>query len=297
MTGWARESLLPAPGESAHGMNDFSILWLRVAATLYLVGLADSILTLLRRETRMFQFALVAVQTAVVFHFVSIAEHTRTLGRLPVGNFFDTASLCSFMFAVVFLLVYWRYRFVGLSLFVFPLIAVLSVAASMGAPMAPWANRQIRDVWLLVHIVLVLIGYSALLLSAGAALFYLLQERRLKKKEMAGSFLGFLDSERVPPLATLDAMITHSMSVGFVAITLAVIAGSAWASIELGVRWIGEPKIGVSLITWSFYLVMLFLRISAGWRGRKAAFLALAVLGFCGLTWAAHVGLRPLMVK
>lgn len=288
---------MPVSGESAYGMNDFSILWLRVAAALYLVGLADSILTLLRRETRMFQFALVAVQTAVVFHFVSIAEHTRTLGRLPVGNFFDTASLCSFMFAVVFLLVYWRYRFVGLSLFVFPLTAVLSVAASMGAPMAPWANRQIRDVWLLVHIVLVLIGYSALLLSAGAALFYLLQERRLKKKEMTGSFLGFLDSERVPPLATLDTMITHSMSVGFVAITLAVIAGSTWASIELGVKWIGEPKIAVSLITWSFYLVMLFLRISAGWRGRKAAFLALAVMGFCGLTWAAHVGLRPLMVK
>ncbi len=278
-------------------MNDFSNLWLRVAAALYLVGLADSILTLLRRETRMFQFALIALQAAVVFHFVSIAERSRALGHLPVGNFFETASLCAFMFAVVFLLVYWRYRFVGLSLFVFPLVAVLSVAASTGAPMAPWANRQIRDVWLLVHIVLVLVGYSALLLSAAAALFYLLQERRLKKKQMTHSFLGFLDNERIPPLGTLDTMITHSMSVGFVAITLAVIAGSTWASIELGVKWISEPKIAVSLLTWGFYLIMLFLRTSAGWRGRRAAFLALAVLGFCGLTWAAHVGLRPLMVK
>jgi ABC-type uncharacterized transport system permease subunit len=276
-------------------MNDFSILWLRVAAALYLVGLADSLLTLLRRESRVFQFALVAVQAAVVFHFVSIAEHTQALGHLPLGNFFDTASMGSFMFAVVFLLVYWRYKFVGLSLFVFPLAAVLSVAASMGAPMAPWANRQIRDVWLLVHIVLVLVGYSALLLSAGAALFYLVQERRLKKKGL--SFLGYLDSERVPPLATLDTMITHSMSVGFVAITLAVIAGSTWASIELGVKWISEPKIAISLATWSFYLLMLCLRIAAGWRGRKAAFLALTVLGFCALTWAAHVGLRPLMVR
>lgn len=276
-------------------MNDFSIIWLRVAAALYLVGLADSILTLLRRESRVFQFALAAVQAGVVFHFVSIAEHTRALGHLPVGNFFDTASMASFMFALVFLLVYWRYRFVGLSLFVFPLVAVLSVAAAMGAPMVPWANRQIRDVWLLVHIVLVLVGYAALLLSAGAALFYLVQERRLKKKEK--SFLGFLDSERVPPLATLDKMITHSMSVGFVAITIAVIAGSTWASIELGVKWISEPKIFVSLVTWGFYLLMLFLRVSAGWRGRKAAFLALTVLGFCGLTWAAHVGLRPLMIK
>lgn len=277
-------------------MNDFSILWLRVAAVLYLVGLVDSILTLLRRETRLFPIALAAVQAAVVFHFVSIAEHSIALGHLPVGNFFDTASMGAFMFAVVFLLVYRKYRFEGLSLLVFPLVAVLSVAAAMGAPLAPWASRQIRDVWLLVHIVLVLIGYSALLLGAAAALFYLLQERRLKKKQMTGSFLGFLDGDRVPPLGTLDTMITHSLSVGFVAITLAVIAGSTWASIELGVKWISEPKIAVSLITWAFYLVMLFLRISAGWRGRKAAFLALTVLGFCGLTWAAHVGLRPLMV-
>jgi ABC-type uncharacterized transport system permease subunit len=277
-------------------MNDFSILWLRVAAVFYLVGLVDSILTLLRRETRMFPFALAAVQAAVVFHFVSIAEHSIAIGHLPVGNFFDTASMGAFMFAVVFLLVYRKYRFEGLSLLVFPLVAVLSVAAAMGAPLAPWASRQIRDVWLLVHIVLVLIGYSALLLGAAAALFYLLQERRLKKKQMTGSFLGFLDGDRVPPLGTLDTMITHSLSVGFVAITLAVIAGSTWASIELGVKWISEPKIAVSLITWAFYLVMLFLRISAGWRGRKAAFLALTVLGFCGLTWAAHVGLRPLMV-
>ena len=276
-------------------MNDFSIVWLRVATALYLVGLADSILTLLRRESRLFQFALVAVQTAVVFHFVSIAEHTRALGHLPLGNFFDTASMGSFMFAMVFLLVYWRYKFVGLGLFVFPLVAVLSVSAAMGAPMAPWANREVRDIWLLVHIVLVLIGYSGLLLSAGTAVFYLIQERRLKRKKR--SFLGVLDIERAPPLATLDTMITRSMSVGFVAITLAVIAGSTWASIELGVKWISEPKIAISLATWSFYLLMLCLRIAAGWRGRKAAFLALAVLGFCALTWAAHVGLRPLMVQ
>lgn len=278
-------------------MTDFSILWLRVAAVLYLVGLTHSIVTLLRRESRLFQVALVAVQAAVVFHFVSIAEHTLAMGRLPVGNFFETSSLCALLFAVVFLIVYWRYKFIGLSLFVFPLVAVLSVAAAMGAPLAPWANREVRDVWLLVHIVLVLVGYSALLLSSGAAVFYLVQERHLKRKQISRSWLGVLNSERIPPLATLDSMITRSMSIGFVAITLAVIAGSTWASIEMGVRWISQAKIAVSLITWGFWLLMVFLRVSAGWRGRKAAILALTVLGFCALTWAAHVGLRPLLMK
>jgi hypothetical protein len=36
---------------------------------------------------------------------------------------------------------------------------------------------------------------------------------------------------------------------------------------------------------------MVFLRMSAGWRGRKAAVMALSVVGFSVLTWAAHAGL------
>ena len=278
-------------------MTDLSMLWLRVAAAFYLVGLTHSIVTLLRRESRLFQVALVAVQAGVVFHFVSIAEHTIALGHVPVGNFFQTSSLCAFLSMAVFFAVYWRYKFSGLSLFIFPLVTMLTIAAAMGAPMAPWANRQVRDVWLLVHIVLVLVGYAALLLSAGAAIFYLIQERHLKRKQMTRSYLGFLNSERVPPLATLDTLITRSMSIGFVAITLAVIAGSTWASIEIGVRWVSQAKIAVSLVTWGFWLLMVFLRVSAGWRGRKAAILALTVLAFCALTWAAHVGLRPLLLQ
>ena len=83
------------------------------------------------------------------------------------------------------------------------------------------------------------------------------------------------------------------MGFGFVFITLGVIVGSTWAFIELGTKWITEGKIAISLFTWALYVVMIFLRTTAGWRGRKAAVMALGVLGFSALTWAAHVGLRP----
>jgi hypothetical protein len=36
---------------------------------------------------------------------------------------------------------------------------------------------------------------------------------------------------------------------------------------------------------------MMFLRSSAGWRGRKAAVMALAVLGSSAITWITHTGL------
>ncbi len=87
------------------------------------------------------------------------------------------------------------------------------------------------------------------------------------------------------------------MVAGFVFTTLGVIAGSGWAYIESGTRWIGEGKVHISLFTWLFYLLVVFLRTSSGWRGRRAAFLAFYVLLFSTLTWISHTGLRPLLAK
>jgi ABC-type transport system involved in cytochrome c biogenesis permease subunit len=81
------------------------------------------------------------------------------------------------------------------------------------------------------------------------------------------------------------------MSFGFVFVTLGVIVGSTWAFIEYGTKWIGHATIAISLMTWVLYLVMIFLRMTAGWRGRKAALMVLTVVGFSALTWAAHAGL------
>jgi ABC-type uncharacterized transport system permease subunit len=143
----------------------------------------------------------------------------------------------------------------------------------------------VRNAWLLLHVLLVLIGYTALLLTAVGSVFYLIQERRLKAKRPARIFT------KLPPLGTLDKLITQSMSLGFVFITLAVVAGSTWAYVESGTRWIREPKIAISLMTWVFYMVMVFLRATAGWRGRKAAVMAITVLGCSAITWATHAGL------
>lgn len=278
-------------------MPEMSVFWLRLAAVLYSVGLLDSILTLLRKESRLFRGAMVCFQAAVVLHFVAIVEHSVVLRHLAANNFFETASLCAFLFAVVFLFIHWRYNFEGLSLFVFPLVFLLTLIGSMGTPVSSWTDGRVRDAWLLAHILLVLVGYAGLLISAGAAVFYLLQEQRLKKKRTDDGLFGLVPAGSLPPLETLDSLITRSMSIGFVAITLAVVAGSTWAFIESGTKWISEAKIAVSLVTWGFYLLMVFLRISAGWRGRRAAVLALTVVGFAAITWAAHIGLRPLLER
>ena len=272
-------------------MHESGVLWLRIATFLYALGLIHALLMLFRKKPDIFVPALIAFCAGVAVHVVGIVEFTIALGRFPVNDFFETSSLCGLLIAIAFLFVYWRHKFASLSVVIFPLVFIMTLFGAMQEPVATWPNPSLRDAWLAIHIVMVLLGYAGLLLAATASVFYLIQERQLKQKTPNRFF------ERLPPLAVLDGLVTRSMAVGFVFITLGVIAGSGWAFIESGTRWISDPKIAISFITWAFYLLMVFLRTSAGWRGRKAALMAIAVLGFSALTWAAHVGLRPVIEK
>ncbi len=272
-------------------MLEMSILWLRVATGFYSIGLLHAILTLVRKESRIFRVALGAFSVGLVLHFVAIAQLGVMGASLPLHNFNESLSLCAFLMGLSYLVVYWRYQFETLSICIFPLVFLMTQVGAMEYPVSTWTDNRVRSAWLLVHILLVLLGYAGLALTAVASLFYLIRERQLKRKSSSRLF------DRLPPLGTLDNLITSAMSFGFVFITLGVIVGITWAFIEYGTAWMGRAAIAISLATWFIYLLMVFLRFNAGWRGRKAAFMALSVLGFSVLTWVTHATLRTALIK
>ena len=272
-------------------MLEISVIWLRVAVALYSVGLIHAILTLVRRREHLFRVALGAFGLASVFHFVSIVNEGLLQNRCPITNIYETISMCAFLIAILYLFAHWRYKLESLSAFIFPLVFVMALVSTLGNPVSAWSSPVVRNTWLTVHIVLVLLGYAALALTAVASLLYLFQERELKAKKPRKFYY------RLPALGTLDDLISKSMAIGFVLITLAVIAGSTWAFIELKTAWISQPKIAISFFTWGIYLALVFLRTAAGWRGRKAAIMTVAVLGFSALTWAAHARLGAVLFR
>jgi len=265
-------------------MIESSIFWLRVAACLYAVGLLHSILVIVRHRQSVYDVALATFRIAVVLQGVAIIDMAMASGRV-VQDFYQTLSLCAFLVALAFLLVQWRYKFASTSVVLFPLVFMMTLVSAMEKQVGSWPDENVRSIWLVVHILLVLAGYASLVLTAVAAVAYLLQERRLKTKQSSALL------ERLPPLATLDNLISGSLGVGVAFITLGVVFGMMWAFIESGTSWIGDARINLSLVTWALLLVTMFLRASAGWRGRKAAVLALTVLGCSAATWVAHAGL------
>jgi len=265
-----------------------SVIWLRTAAALYSCGLLYALLYLFRKGTRLFPPALIAFGTGTVFHLVAIVELWAESGHLPLNNFYETSSLCAFLIAVLFLLGYTYYQISIFSVCIFPLVFFMTLIGATEFPIAPWSSSYVRNAWLVIHVSTVLIGYAALIFAAVASVYYLLQERQLKRKKVTPS------SNRLPPLATLDRIITQSMNAGFVFITIGTITGVIWAFVESGTNWMRNPKIAFFLFTWAFYLAMIFLRVSAGWRGRRIAWLTVSVLGCSIITWATHAGLGSL---
>jgi ABC-type uncharacterized transport system permease subunit len=253
-----------------------SIFWLRVAACFYAVGLVHSMLALIRKRTGLYPVARGTFRIGAILHGVAIMELGMAAGHIPVDNFFQTLSLCAFLIAVLFLAVEWRYQFASTAVAHFPLVFVMTLVAAMERPVTLLNNA--RDTWLALHIVLVLAGYAALAIMAAASIFYLVQERRLKTKKSPRIL------EKLPPLATLDNLVSRYLEYAFVFITLAIIIvflGSGARPAQI----VSDPRITISMVTWVLLLATLYLRTTAGWRGRKAAAMALAVVVCSAITW------------
>jgi len=121
---------------------------------------------------------------------------------------------------------------------------------------------------------------------AAASFFYLIQARRLKTKKSIGLF------QKLPPRATLANLVSRYLEYGFVFITMGVIIVFLGAGARPTQETVGDPRVAISLFTWALLLATLYLRTTAGWRGRRAAAMALAVMVCSAITWFAHVGLR-----
>ena len=87
------------------------------------------------------------------------------------------------------------------------------------------------------------------------------------------------DLERSLPSAdALDRITYKTICIAFPLLTLMIAAGAYWANRTWGAYWSWDPKETWAAITWLVYAGYLHMRVTRGWRGRRAAYFA--ILGF-----------------
>ncbi len=243
---------------------------LHVAIVLYLGGTIAALVGIAVRQDlpRTVLYRLLAGGLAA--HAAAIAVRSVAAGHLAVTTFDEALSFLALLLVAIFLLVQLRRPLVALGAVVSPLAFGLTLAAdavSRGARPLPPA---LDSAWLPVHVVLSFLGDAVFALAFSASLLYLVQERRLKARRGRG-VLRFL-----PSLETLDRLNYACLVWGLVLLTLGIVSGIVWAHTAWGRFWSSDPKLVFSLVTWGIYVVLLQGRMTAGWRGRRAATLTIA---------------------
>jgi ABC-type uncharacterized transport system permease subunit len=258
-----------------------SLLWLRFALGCYLVGLVYAFFALRRTSELFSRIALHAATIGMVFHFVSLVElfHADHVVWASVHN---GESLLAFLSMMFFMIAYAIYKTTSPGVIVFPFVFFLTFIAAIDEQPVLLTSFVQNKGWLIAHIILIFTGYAALVLSFGASLLYLVQERRLKTKKPS-SLISFL-----PALEVIDQIGYRSLLLGFPFMTLGLITGSVVAVSAYGRIDFGDPKILLSMLMWVVYMIMVFTRWNSGWRGRRAAVLATVTVATAIVAWAAN---------
>lgn len=185
----------------------------------------------------------------------------------PWGTWAGSLNLFVWMCVGAYLIWGCRAPFRLLGLVVMPLAALLLVLAWAAGGIGEPTRSEFGDVFLALHVGLILAAFAGFTLAAALAALYLVQERRLKRR-LAGVL-----RLRFPSLQTLDTLTVRTIAFSLPALTVGIGIGFARLGSEGGAF---DAIMAVTLLAWVVYAAFLVLRWEAGWRGRRTAYLALA---------------------
>jgi ABC-type uncharacterized transport system permease subunit len=233
------------------------------------------------RPGRLSRFAIWGVRIGWLAQTGLLVGQAARAGGFPWMTW--AGSLNLFVWFVVGAYLIWGCRapFRLLGLVVMPIAAVLfAVAWALGGAGAE-QKSGLGDLFLALHVGLILAAFAGFTLAAALAGLFLWQERRLKSRTP-----GVL-RQRAPSQAALDGLVGKTIAVALPALTLGLAVGLARLGSEGGGF---DAVMVVALLAWGAYAVFLALRYEAGWRGRRTAYLALGsyILVAAALIPVAH---------
>ena len=249
-----------------------ALLWVGLA--LYGLGTVLLIPPVVNRRPAISTASLAAAGLGLLAHAGSIVFEAVHIHRLPVTDVRSALSFYAFLLTLAFFFLYLRYRITSLGLFMLPFVFVLTLIAAF-RPVRPFDLSAFRGGWLAVHIGSTILGYTGFFLTFVAAVMYLIQEKELKSRIPRAFYY------RLPSLELCDELYYRSLLFGLPLLTVGILTGFIWASRTWKGPWELDPKILASLLTWLIYLVLFSTRVSGGWRGRRAAYVA--IFGFAAI--------------
>ena len=243
-------------------MNDSLLNFL--TASLYIVAGLVLWRRLLRGQvsTGAMRFTIIAVGLiAVLLHALVLHGDLWLDAGLNLA-LTNAASLIAWAVAVLFLLTTLYKRIDNLGIVIMPLAALAVVAAWI------WPGTHVvlprGTTAQSTHIIVSVLAYGLLSLTAVQGLLLLAQEGQLKQRQ-SSAFMRAL-----PPLQTMEQLMFQLMGLGFVLLTLTLISGAFFSEQLFGQPLRFTHHVILSVFAWIVFAVLLLGHWRFGWRGRPA---------------------------
>lgn len=219
-------------------------------------------------DSRKLYFAGVALLVAgFACHSVGVGLRWAIAGRAPVSDMYESLVFMGWG-VIAFGLVQetaYRRRFFSLAA---SSMGCLCLAFAENLPIDSAINPLVpvlaHTSWLAVHVMTVMLAYSALALAMAMA-------------HVALVYQLFLPGNK-KQIHSLSLLIYNTLQVGLLFLAAGIICGAVWANESWGRYWGWDPKETWSLITFFVYLAIIHARF-AGWL-RDFGLAAAAILGF-----------------
>jgi cytochrome c-type biogenesis protein CcsB len=251
------------------------LLFSVITTLLYAVGTVGYLIYVIRTEKAIHRIAYGFLLAGFLSHTIGLAMLVGQIRQMPVTTLPQTFSLFAWAIVGSYLAFQLKFNIRILGTFVSPL-AVVFMLLSSAIPGRVIPNSQLfKSFWLTLHVATMFIGMAIFALAFCAGIMYLLQERQIKSKNF-----GLL-YRRLPSLEVLDSLNYVCLTFGFPLITIGLISGFVYAGAVWQSYWHWDPKEILSVVTWLIYAVLLHERLAVGWRGRRAAIMA--IVGFSAI--------------
>jgi ABC-type transport system involved in cytochrome c biogenesis permease subunit len=165
-----------------------------------------------------------------------------------------------------------KYRLLGAGVFFMFAAMSLLILSIFGQGQYEFGVDSSVSPWILIHLLLAFFAFAVFLVSFMIGLAFIFLESRIKAKNLDGWV------RRLPSLEVLDGIHYKALGLGLILLTIAIVAGTILNKTIQGVFFSWDPKQFWVFLTWFLYVVLLEMRMRAGWRGRKGVILS--VLGF-----------------
>nr|YP_010589589.1 hypothetical protein PEX57_pgp017 [Stenopetalum velutinum]WAB48416.1 hypothetical protein [Stenopetalum velutinum] len=250
-------------------------------------------------------------------------------GHFPLSNLYESLVFLSWAFSMIHMVSYFNKKQQNhLNAITAPSAIFIQGFATSGLlnkmPQSAILVPALQSQWLMMHVSMMILGYSALLCGSLLSIALLVitfrkvgptfLKKNIKKNFLLNELFSFdvlyyinernsillqqnfnfsfsRNYYRYQLIQQLDYWSFRIISLGFIFLTVGILSGAVWANETWGSYWNWDPKETWAFITWTIFAIYLHIKTNRNVRGINSAIVA--SIGFL-LIWICYFGVNLL---